>query len=209
MQPDLLERAAELLKILYVTRPDVRYQEGSVQLALMILMTVETSQTVSAFLNLMHQCYFLDFFTFRWGYMRMRLDFFDKLLKERLPHLEEHLNLLHLTSDMYLIPWLLSGFSRVLPFKTVCRVWDGFVLLGEAHMFSCAFALLGFHEHSLMTQGFAGCIETLIERADEALFDEDRFFRLLNFHTVPTHRHAQWNATQLLAEEKQALYDLL
>ena len=123
--------------------------------------------------------------------------------------LVSHFELLHLNSQMFVIPWLLSGFARILPFRAAARLWDGFLLLGESHLCAAALAFLNIHEHNLMTLGFAGCIEILLGQSKEGAFDEDRFFACLKIQAVSPERLAGWLSTQKLAEEKQALYDLL
>jgi hypothetical protein len=205
----LLSAAGEMVRLLLLLRPDVKFVEDSmVRVAIIFLGGIQTSEVARvAFLNSVLTGYFLDFFTMRWGYMRMRFDFFEKIFHERLPHLFEHFSLLNITSDMYFRSWLLTGFSRVLNIRSLLRVWDGFLLLGEAHFFSVALALLTLLEHALMTQGFAGCIDILTNR--KLMLDKNKLFYIVYHHPVPASRHAAWISTQQLAEQKQTLYDLL
>ena len=203
--------AAEfVLRNFHIARPEIKFPEGSSMLAVMVATGFASeTEAVSGFLNLMHQHFFLDFFSLNWGYMRTRLDFFEKLIKERLPLLESHFSLLRLHSNMFFLPWLLSGFALILPFKAAVRVWDGFLLLGESHMFAAAIAFLSMYEHRLMTQGLAGCIEALLGQSKETAFDEEKFFECLKNESVSADRLAAWLSTQVLAEEKQELFDLL
>ena len=145
----------------------------------------------------------------RWRDMRMRFDLFSKLMRERMPYLDDHFSAIQITSDLYFNQWMLTGFTRVLPFRTACRVWDGFLLLGESYFFTAALALLNYYEHSLMTSGFSGCLEILLGHADEVLFNDKKFFDCVHFQSVSNERFAAWISAQRLAEEKTALYDLL
>jgi hypothetical protein len=157
----------------------------------------------------MHQHYFFDFFTLRWRDMRMRFDLYNKLVRERMPYLDDHFSAIQITSDLYFNQWLMTGFTRVLPFRTVCRVWDGFLLLGESYLFTAALAFLNYYEHSLMTSGFSGCLEILLGHADEVLFNDKKFFECVQMQSVSNERFAAWLSAQRLAEEKTGLYDLL
>ncbi|TEB19099.1 hypothetical protein C9890_0267 [Perkinsus sp. BL_2016] len=197
-----------MVRLLLQFRPDLRFVEDSmVRLALLMQgATGGNDETVVNFMNMVHAGIFLDFFCMRWSYMHMRFDFFEKIVHERLPLVFEHFSLLNITTDMYLRPWLLTGFSKVLPLRSALRVWDGFVLLGEAHLFSVAIGLLTLMEHRLMTQTFAGCIDIL---TGKKIHDSKKLFKLVHDRPVSCSRLAAWLATQILAEEKQTLYDLL
>ena len=193
-------------------RPDIKYTQGMAQLAAMVIFNVgiqDISRSFCVYSNLLHQHYFFDFFTFKWRDMRMRFDLFGKLMRERMPYLEDHFSAIQVTSDLFFNQWMLTGFTRVLPFRTACRVWDGFLLLGESFFFTSALALLNYYEHSLMTSGFAGCLEILLGHADEVLFNDRKFFECVHFQSVSNERFAAWISAQRLAEEKTALYDLL
>lgn len=205
--------ATKLIVSCFLTqRKDIKYVRGMAVLASMVIFNVgihDLSRTFTVFANLMHQHYFFDFFTLRWRDMRMRFDLYGKLLRERMPYLDDHFSAIQITSDLYFNQWLLTGFTRVLPFRTVCRVWDGFLLLGESYLFTAALALLNYYEHSLMTSGFSGCLEILLGHADEVLFNDKKFFDCVQLQSVSNERFAAWLSAQRLAEEKTALYDLL
>ena len=193
-------------------RRDIKYTRGMAQLAAMVVLNVgiqDLSRAFSVYSNILHQFYFLDYFTLQWRDMKMRSDLYGKLLRERMPYLDDHFNAIQITSDLYFNQWMLTGFTRVLPFRTACRVWDGFLLLGESYLFTAALALLNYYEHSLMTSGFAGCLEILLGHADEVLFNDKKFFECIHYQSVSNERFAAWISAQRLAEEKTALYDLL
>ena len=201
-----------LVSAFLTQRKDIKYVRGMAVLASMVIFNVgiqDLFRAFSVYSNVLHQHYFFDFFTLRWRDMRMRFDLYSKLLRERMPYLDDHFNAIQITSDLYFNQWLLTGFTRVLPFRTACRVWDGFLLLGESYFFTAALALLNYYEHSLMTSGFSGCLEILLGHADEVLFNDKKFFDCVHAQSVSNERFAAWISAQRLAEEKTALYDLL
>ena len=210
---DNVHRATKILVTGFLTqRKDIKYVRGMAVLASMVIFNVgiqDLPRAFSVYSNILHQHYFFDFFTMRWRDMRMRFDLYSKLLRERMPYLDDHFNAIQITSDLYFNQWLLTGFTRVLPFRTVCRVWDGFLLLGESYFFTAALALLNYYEHSLMTSGFGGCLEILLGHADEVLFNDKKFFECVHAQSVSNERFAAWISAQRLAEEKTGLYDLL
>jgi hypothetical protein len=210
---DNVVQATRKMVLAFLTqRKDVRYSRGMAHLAAMVIFNVGIQDLFRAFTvyaNMLHQSYFLDFFTLHWRDMRMRFDLYSKLLRERMPYLDDHFSAIQIAPDLYFNQWMLTGFTRVLPFRTACRVWDGFMLLGESYLFTAALALLNYNEHSLMTSGFSGCLEILLGHADEVLFNEKKFFECVHAQSVSNERFAAWLSAQRLAEEKTALYDLL
>ena len=209
---NVVAAARVLVSAFLIHRKDLKYTQGMAQLAAMVIFNVgiqDLHRTYSVYANLLHQHYFIDFFTMKWRDMRMRFDLFAKLMRERMPYLEDHFAAIQITSDLYLNQWMLTGFTRVLPFRTACRVWDGFLLLGESYFFTSALALLNYYEHALMTSGFSGCLEILLGHADEVLFNDKKFFECVHYQSVSNERFAAWISAQRLAEEKTALYDLL
>ena len=206
-------KATRIIVSAFLTqRRDIKYTRGMAQLAAMVVLNVgiqDLSRAFSVYSNILHQFYFLEYFTLQWRDMKMRSDLYGKLLRERMPYLDDHFNAIQITSDLYFNQWMLTGFTRVLPFRTACRVWDGFLLLGESYLFTAALALLNYYEHSLMTSGFSGCLEILLGHADEVLFNDKKFFECVHYQSVSNERFAAWISAQRLAEEKTALYDLL
>ena len=67
--------------------------------------------------------------------MNVHLAVYDILFNEELPELHKYFKSLELQSDMYIIDWLLTLFSRSLPLDVASRVWDYYFYEGELAVF--------------------------------------------------------------------------
>jgi hypothetical protein len=75
---------------------------------------------------------------------------FDKLFHDLIPDLFEHFTRIELKTDMFLVEWILTLFTRVLPLDVVARVWDAFLVLDEVWV---CFSML----FRCFTPGFRHC----------------------------------------------------
>jgi hypothetical protein len=66
--------------------------------------------------------------------MDAHLRVFDVLFLEHLPALHAHFASIGVSSDMYLLDWFITLFTRSLPLDVAARVWDAFLVLDEVPM---------------------------------------------------------------------------
>jgi Rab-GTPase-TBC domain len=83
------------------------------------------------------------------------------LFKANMPTLHTHFRRLQISSEQYLLDWLMSVYSRALPLRTCFRVWDCLLIEGDHFLYRVALALLFVNQKELLASGFEGCIETL------------------------------------------------
>mmetsp|Transcript_10674 Transcript_10674/g.24498 ORF Transcript_10674/g.24498 Transcript_10674/m.24498 type:complete len:105 (+) Transcript_10674:2972-3286(+) len=62
---------------------------------------------------------------------------------------------------MYLVPWLITMFSKSLPLSIACRIWDRVLSEGERALFSAAAAVLTLLQPVLMAAGFEESLQLL------------------------------------------------
>jgi len=63
-----------------------------------------------------------------------------------MPELFNHFNALDLTSDLYLIDWMVTLFSKNMDCEIASRIWDNFLLDGEIFAIKTALAILKYFE---------------------------------------------------------------
>ncbi|KAH7649433.1 cytohesin-like protein [Cryptosporidium bovis] len=205
----IFESTKILVECFILYRPDIGYVEGMSHIAIILLLfNIDLLEAFITFTNLLHSCYFLDLFLLNHRNVKMRLDFFDSLLKELIPSLHNHFDLLSITSDTYLMTWFTSLFSICLPIQIIPRVWDSIFLFGEPYAFQVAAAILKYHEHKLIMTSFEGCISIL--HTVPSIFDFRRFNSSLEqFNGIISNRFGQWLAAQRLSEQKADLFEEL
>lgn len=59
-----------------------------------------------------------------------------------MPDLYRHFEVLEITTDIYLIDWMLTLYSKNLDIDIVSRIWDNFMLDGEIFAIKTGLALL-------------------------------------------------------------------
>lgn len=74
--------------------------------------------------------------------VKIYLRLHDTLLDSEVPEVAHHFQSLGVNADLYMVNWLMSMYSRVLPLQMVCRVWDIFILDGDVSIFRIALGLL-------------------------------------------------------------------
>ena len=153
----------EVLEAYVFYRPDVGYVQGMSFLAAMLLLTMDTFPAFVALANLLHSHYFLSFFAMDMHEVRVRFAVFEELLAEQLPQLFRSFRRLGVTTDVFLLNWLMTLFakspppppppcpyctltpslpSRSLPIDITSRIWDNYLLQGEAFMLRAALGVL-------------------------------------------------------------------
>lgn len=59
-----------------------------------------------------------------------------------MPDLFRHFETLDISTDLYLIDWMLTLFSKNMDLDIVSRIWDNFMLDGEVFAIKTALAIL-------------------------------------------------------------------
>jgi cytohesin/brefeldin A-inhibited guanine nucleotide-exchange protein len=80
-----------------------------------------------------------------------------------MPELFKHFKTLDITTDLYLIDWLLTLFTRQLrgDHDLIARLWDNFLLDGEIFAIKAGLALLKYRENTLINQPYNKIIQFL------------------------------------------------
>jgi hypothetical protein len=154
----------EVLREVLVTfcshQDGLAYRQGMAFLAAVLLVHVREAQLACACLSallsgypMLRACAALQ--------VQPAVTLFETLLTEQLPALAARLRLLEVPTDLYLVPWLLTIFSRSLPLSTACRIWDRVLCAGEAEIFRAALALLRILQTTLLTATFEDAVTTL------------------------------------------------
>jgi hypothetical protein len=63
---------------------------------------------------------------------------YESMLADHSSRLQKHLTEIGVVSDLYVRWWLLTLFTKVLPYQVALRVWDGYLALGEVRFSSAA-----------------------------------------------------------------------
>lgn len=92
-----------------------------------------------------------------------------------MPKLFKHFSALNLSSEEYLMEWLLSLFSCIFTKKDsqkiLGRIWDCFILEGELYAFKVALAILKYFEVELKMMDY-GAATTFLSKQPYYIFED-------------------------------------
>mmetsp|Transcript_7652 Transcript_7652/g.14446 ORF Transcript_7652/g.14446 Transcript_7652/m.14446 type:complete len:673 (-) Transcript_7652:132-2150(-) len=87
----------------------------------------------------------------------------ERAIKRFLPELARHFEGENVNVSMFLIPWLMTVFTRNFPFDLVLRVWDAFLFEGWCVVYRTMLALLADIQDDLLELPFEGILGYLGE----------------------------------------------
>ncbi|KAK5964579.1 Rab-GTPase-TBC domain and Pleckstrin domain and Pleckstrin domain-containing protein [Trichostrongylus colubriformis] len=101
-----------------------------------------------------------------------------ELLEEHFPLIAAHLNSLDIDLATITLNWFLALFFDAVPFNTLLRIWDCFLLEGPMVLFRFALALLGLNQDEILARGDTIGIMKVIKAAVRLTYDVEGFFKL-------------------------------
>ncbi|XP_064468522.1 TBC1 domain family member 12-like [Ornithodoros turicata] len=183
-----------------VYRPDVGYVQGMSFLAAMLLLNLDVVDAFVCFANLLNRPCQLAFFRVDQAQMKAYYALYDDFFQENLPQLFLHFKDQSLTSDLYLVDWIYTLYSRSLPLDVACRVWDVFLRDGEEFLFRSALGILRLYEEVLLGMDFIHLAQFLT-KLPEDLGSEVLFEAIAAIHMCVNRK----SFMQILAQHRDAI----
>lgn len=144
-------------------------------LAAMLLLNLDVADAFICFANLLNRPCQLAFFRVDQPQMNAYYTLYEDFFRENLPKLFAHFKKHNLTSDLYLVDWIYTLYSRSLPLDVACRVWDVFLRDGEEFLFRSALGILRLYEEVLLGLDFINLAQFLTklpeDLSSDVLFD--------------------------------------
>ncbi|XP_042254433.1 TBC1 domain family member 12-like isoform X1 [Thunnus maccoyii] len=160
-------------------RPDVGYMQGMASLAAMLILNMDEVEAFISFSNLINKPCQLTFYRVDHQLMFRYFGAFEVFFKENLPRLFLHFQSTGVTSDLYLMDWVLSLYTKPLPLDVACRVWDVFLRDGEEFLFRTGLGILRLHQDVLLQMDLISIAQFLARLPDEELLS-DRLFSCIS-----------------------------
>lgn len=201
------EAVRTLLTALFVSRPDVNYTRQLIPVCALLVFHSPTYNDAWVMLNsLVNRPLLSEILSGSHSTkdLSLKKKYFEEQFSLQLPQLHAHFVGLHLTVDTYLMPWVLSLFTNVVPPPTLCVLWDQIVLLGDPGILQIALGILRYLEPSLLGSAFAGCIKLLYRMHAEIAVDEDAFMSCVEASYIPAKSYASWLAKRRITSVQSA-----
>jgi len=204
----------ELLEAYVCFRPDIGYTQGMSYLAAGLLLYMDPCDAFISFCNLLHRSCFLSFFSMKLPDVQIYLQTHQRLFKSELLVLYEHFERIRIEPEMYMVGWIMSAYCRALPLDVVFRVWDGFILDGDAYLFRTALGILKYFEDTLLKSSFEECAFLLSHIPQDHIISDVLFQKIRSLSGVSKKRFkhiyhkcekemSQWNGEYFQASWKQ------
>eukprot|EP00188_Purpureofilum_apyrenoidigerum_P000632 Plantae.Rhodophyta-Purpureofilum_apyrenoidigerum.ctg12899.p1 GENE.Plantae.Rhodophyta-Purpureofilum_apyrenoidigerum.ctg12899~~Plantae.Rhodophyta-Purpureofilum_apyrenoidigerum.ctg12899.p1 ORF type:complete len:403 (-),score=54.63 Plantae.Rhodophyta-Purpureofilum_apyrenoidigerum.ctg12899:841-2049(-) len=155
------DRLASLLEVYVKFRPSVGYSQGMSFVGAVLLLYTEDNVAFKMFANLLENTCLYTFFVMKMPDVKVYLKVHDSLLKTDVPEVASHLSKLGIGSDLYMMNWILSLFSRITSLDLACRFWDIVMLDGDVAIFRIALGLLKHLSNVLIRCGFDESLQLL------------------------------------------------
>ncbi|XP_033761397.1 uncharacterized protein LOC117343169 [Pecten maximus] len=98
---------------------------------------------------------------------------FKDILAEKLPHLNRHLDSIDIEISTVTLNWFLAIFFDAVPFQTLLRIWDCFLLEGPKVLFRFTLAILKMNEKEILQKRDTISIMRYLKTCAKHTFDAD------------------------------------
>jgi TBC1 domain family member 14 len=131
----------ETLEAFAQYRPDIGYVQGMSYLAAILLLYLDPFPAFCGLCNLLNRPCQLAFYRLEARVISRYTHVFRTLLRENLPDVSDHLNGIGMSTEMFLLDWILTIYAKSLPLDISSRIWDVYILEGDAFLFRTAVAI--------------------------------------------------------------------
>lgn len=112
-------------------RPDIGYIQGMNYIAAMCVHYFDEYHAFCIFANLINRQIHFNLFLLDPNIVKSFSMVFDHLFQKYLPQLYQHLLTESISSEIFLLDWALTLFSKAMPINVAARLWDVYLLEGE------------------------------------------------------------------------------
>ncbi|CAG4967815.1 unnamed protein product [Colias eurytheme] len=139
-----------ILKAYSLLDPEVGYCQGLSFVAGVLLLHMEEAEAFMLLRHLMFRRGLRNQYLPDMSALQVQLYQLSRLLRDHLPDLQAHLDLLDVPPALYAAPWMLTLFTSQFPLGFVVRVFDLIFAESLDIVFSISLALLTVHKDGLM-----------------------------------------------------------
>jgi hypothetical protein len=184
----------QVLEAYVCYRPDIGYVQGMSYLAAVMLLYMDTFPAFRCLANLLNTPILVCFYRMDMTEIRKYVYVLDSIMAEHIPRTHNHLRSLDISTDLYIMDWILTLFSKALPLDIATRVWDNYFLRGDTFLYATITGLLSYLAPQLESGTFDECLQLLTHLPQD--MDEAGLFDHINGVNVSAKR-----LEELLAEQ--------
>jgi len=175
---------ASVLEAWTCYRPDVGYVQGMSYLAAVFLLNLDEYNAFICLANLLNNPCYMTFFNMNMEKIHKYMEALDVVMAKEVPKVHRRLKDLGITSEIFMIDWVLTLYSKSLPLDVAARVWDATFLEGAVFVFQTALGILHMYSNLLETAPFDECM-TLLTHLPKDVDDEELFQHISAIKLTP------------------------
>lgn len=167
---------SDVLEAYVCYRPDLGYVQGMTYLAATALLNLESAGDAFIFVaNMLNSPVQRGFYAMDAAVIGKYSRATTLCLRAAAPKLARRLEDMGISPDMYIVEWVMTVFSKVLPLDVAVHVWDMWLLEGDYFIFRTVVGLLSMYSEFLLLLRFEDIMRFLRnlpqDIIDEALFE--------------------------------------
>jgi len=175
----------DILETYAIFRPEIGYVQGMSFLAAMFLLYMDEFTSFRCLANMLEFPFLRALYKMDIGHILRFVKIYELLFSRELPDLYTEFIRNGVSSEHYLLDWFFTLFSRALPFDIVGRLWDRYLLDGEAFLFRTALAILKIFYPRLRGNSFEEICMLLRQLPQD--MDETVLFHAIGTIKVPSY----------------------
>lgn len=174
---DGVRKMQEVLQSFCLHNPILGYCQGMNFLAGMSLLFLEPEDAFWCLVTIIEKYFTANYFDQNLIGAQADQEVLKDLLQDKLPNLYRHLTSLDIELCTVTLNWFLAIFFDCVPFETLLRIWDCFLLEGPKVLFRFALAILKLQEESLLSKSDTVSVMRQLKASTKLLFDVDNLMK--------------------------------
>ncbi|XP_015922464.2 uncharacterized protein [Parasteatoda tepidariorum] len=174
---DGVRKMQEVLQAFCVHNPNLGYCQGMNFLVGMCLLFMEPEDAFWCLVAVSERYFTANYFDQNLIGAQADQEVLKDLLREKMPLLWQHFSQLDIELCTVTLNWFLAIFFDCVPFETLLRIWDCFLLEGPKVLFRFSLAILKMNERSLLAKQDTVSIMRQLKSAAKLCFDVDHLFQ--------------------------------
>lgn len=177
-EADGIRKLQEVLQAFCLHNPGLGYCQGMNFLVGMCLLFMEPEDAFWCLVAITERYFTPNYFDHSLVGAQADQEVLKSMLRDKLPRLQRHLSQLDIELCTVTLNWFLAIFFDSVPFETLLRIWDCFLLEGPKVLFRFSLAILKMHEEVLLTKTDTVSIMRQLKAIARLCYDVDTLIKV-------------------------------
>ena len=203
----ILWKVYRIVRIFFLMRPDISYNKSLINFSFIFILVCEDEFiSFRNIFNLVCSNNTLQFYLKNENYIRIRVQFFDDLLKSEIPKVREHFQNLDISTELFLVSWFENIFSFTFDFNLLKRIYDAYILNGEYILFLVGLTVIKIQESDLLSLTIGEVFKNLNKLQNK--YKGDLFLEIMNSNNIYK-QFEKWKTDNEVGNQKIKLLELV